>query len=181
MRFATSFLLLGLLIAAAGCSKSNSAEEGVRLRLALATHQKEFQIGEIIPVKLTFSTAVEKYYVLNEASYSRSGRMAYETFKVTPADGAVDPLRSYFNDSRVHMGGGLTNLRFLTQTAWSIELNLNEWVHFTSPGDYRLIVSSERVEKPDKSVMGGTSPAAATSNQITLKIRAADPEWQQQV
>ena len=39
----------------------------------------------------------------------------------------------------------------LSSEPWTIKLNLNEWVRFTRPGEYRLIVSSDRVEARDQS------------------------------
>ena len=52
----------------------------------------QFRIGEIIPLKLSFSSAARSRYQINTAQYDRSGRMDYERFELSPADGAVDPL-----------------------------------------------------------------------------------------
>ena len=149
----------------------------VELKISILGSRHEFHIGEIIPIKLAFSSKLKKRYQLNEAQYDRSGRMEYEHFIVTPTDGVVDPLANYERG----MGGGLTGYQFLTRKPWTIELNLNEWVRFTRPGEYKLSVSSERVELPDPSSPMGTSPVTARSNETTLKISAADPAWQKQV
>ena len=77
--------------------------------------------------------------------------------------------------------GGLTTHRFLSTDPWTIKINLNEWLRFTQPGEYRLIISSNRVGVLDRSSPLGTSPVTARSNEIALKIVAADPVWQKQI
>lgn len=79
------------------------------------------------------------------------------------------------------MMGGLTNFKFLTAEPWTIKLNLNEWVRFTQPGEYSLIVSSSRVEARDSSNALGMSPVTGRSNKITLKMVAGTPAWQKKV
>src|SRR5436309_12628881 len=76
----------------------------VDLKVSLVGDRHEFHMGEIIPIKLSFRSQIKERYQLNEAHYDRSGRMEYEHFSVTPADGAVDPLANY----EPGMGGGLT-------------------------------------------------------------------------
>jgi tetratricopeptide (TPR) repeat protein len=152
----------------------------VELRLSLVGKKHEFYIGEIIPIKLAFSSKFKKRYQLNEAQYDRSGRMDYEHFAVTPDDGVIDPLASYFDSGIIFMGGGLTGFRYLTAKPWTIQLNLNEWVRFTKPGDYQLTVSSKRVETVDSSKPYGTRPITAISNQVALKILPVDHAWEKQ-
>src|SRR5258705_2588805 len=77
--------------------------------------------------------------------------------------------------------GGLTNFKYLTSEPWMIKLNLNEWVRFTQPGEYRIVVSSGRVGVRDPSNTFGTSSVIAHSNEVTLKIISADAAWQKQV
>ncbi len=176
MRWAVLVLLLlssGLVPA---CRRDGHAHDGVLLELSLADRRRVFQIGETIPVKLAFSSREKKRYQLNEAHYDRSGRMNYEEFTVTPADGAVDPVPELTESM-----GGLTNYRLLERRPWTIELKLNEWVRFTKPGDYRLVVTSKRVEAPDSSGPFGTAPVVTRSNTMTLRIRAANADWQRRV
>jgi hypothetical protein len=135
-------------------------------------------MGEIIPIKLGFGSRIKDRYQLNEAQYDRSGRMDYEHFIVTPADGAIDPLADYYNEP--HMGGGLTGFTILKKKPWTIQLNLNEWVRFTKPGEYKLKVSSNRVEIINPASQQGTSPVTAISNEIPMKILPVDPAWQKQ-
>src|SRR5207249_5722388 len=149
----------------------------IEFKVSLVGNRHEFHMGEIIPVKLSFSSRIKERYQLNAANYDRSGRMEYENFIVTPADGAVDPLADYERG----MGGGLTGFTFLKQKPWTIQLNLNEWVRFTKPGEYKLKVSSNRVEMVDASSSRGTSPITAISNEITLNILPRDSDWEKRV
>src|SRR5258705_3773351 len=109
------------------------------------------------------------------AQYGRSGRMNYQRFSVSPAEGAVDPLPTYTGGM-----GGLTNFKYLSSEPWTIKLNLNEWVRFTQPGEYRIVVSSNRVGVRDPSNTFGASPVTARSNQVRLKIISANPPWPNQ-
>ena len=142
--FGMRSLVLALLFGLAGYSYAQSPpplDRDVILQVSSASDQSEFHIGETIPLKLAFSSAVPDRYQINMAQYDRSGRMGYEQFILSPADGAVDPLAGHLGG----IGGGLTGFKFLTPEPWTITLNLNEWVRFTKPGDYRLSVTSNRV------------------------------------
>jgi hypothetical protein len=184
MRVLTVLVLIGILcggavirISAQGMPQGAApADPKIAFEVSLATTQREFQIGETIPLQLSFSSTVKDRYQINMAQYDRSGRMPYETFTVSPAQGAVDPLPTYNNGGM----GGLTNFQFLSPEPWTTKLNLNEWLRFTQPGDYRVIVSSSRVGVRDRSKTFGSSPVTARSNEIRLKIVAADAVWQKQ-
>lgn len=149
----------------------------IDFKVSVVGKRNEFRIGEIIPIKLSFSSRLKHRYEVNQASYDRSGRMDYERFRVTPAEGAVDPMAEYFANG-LFMGGGLTNYEFLKRKAWTINLDLNEWVRFTKPGEYKLTVTSTRVEVVDSSKPYGKAPVAAASNEVTLKILPRDPQWE---
>jgi hypothetical protein len=170
-------LALSLLLSLVGysCAQSPpSVDENVFLVLSITSGQTEFHIGETIPLQLAYSSAVKDRYQINMAQYDRSGRMNYEHFNVSPAEGAVDPLEGHLGG----IGGGLTGFKFLTPQPWTISLNLNEWVRFTQPGEYRLIVTSNRVGIRDASSPLGASPVTARSNDVTLRIVPATKAWQ---
>lgn len=150
----------------------------IDFKVSVVGKRNEFHIGEIIPIELFFSSRTRKRYEINEAQYDRSGRMHYENFVVTPADGAEDPLAEYFRPDSAHIGGGITGFNFLEPKPWTIQLNLNEWIRFTKPGEYRLKVSSRRVKKIDSSGPYGKTPVTAISNEIVLKIIPRDPDWE---
>ena len=175
MRPFTLLFLLGVAIARV-CAQTPPADPRIVLQVSLAGSQREFHIGETIPLQLSFTSAVKNHYQINGAQYDRSGRMNYEEFVLSPAQGFVDPLPG-------HQGGmgGLTTYAFLKPEPWTIKLNLNEWVRFTQPGEYRLNVVSRRVTVRDPTNSYGVSPTIARSNEITFKIVAADPVWQKRV
>lgn len=176
MRLLGVLLLVGIAVVH-GCAQPTAlVDRNVVLKLSIASDQREFRIGETIPLQLSFSSAVKDRYQVNMAQYDRSGRMNYEHFTVSPAQGAVDPLANYSG-----VGGGLTSFQFLSSAPWTIKLNLNEWVRFIKPGEYRLVISSNRVGVRDQSSPSGTSTVTARSNEITLKIVAADPGWQKRI
>jgi len=176
MRSLVLLLLVSFAVVYPCAQSTPQVDPNVVLKVSIATDQREFRIGETIPLQLSFSSTVKDRYRVNMAQYDRSGRMDYEHFTISPAQGAVDPLVTYNWG-----GGGLTSFQFLSSTPWTIKLNLNEWVRFTQPGEYRVIISSNRVGVRDQSSPSGTSPVTARSNEITLKIVAADPVWQKRI
>jgi hypothetical protein len=151
-------------------------DRNVTVQLSIASDRTEFHIGETISLHLAFSSAAKNRYQINMAQYDRSGRMNYEQFNLSPSGGAVDPLAG-------HLGGmgGLTSFQFLTPEPWTITLNLNKWLRFTQPGDYRLSITSDRVSVKDSPGPLGVSPVAVRSNEITFKIIPATKAWPTQV
>src|SRR5258705_2898297 len=176
MRLLIFFLLVGIAEVHTCAQSAPPVDPKIVLEVSIATGQRTFHIGETIPLQLAFSSSVKDCYQVNMAHYDRSGRMNYERFSVSPAEGAVDPLPTYTGSM-----GGLTNFKYLTSEPWMIKLNLNEWVRFTQPGEYRIVVSSGRVGVRDPSNTFGTSSVIAHSNEVTLKIISADAAWQKQV
>lgn len=176
MRLLSFLLLVGIAVVHTCAQSTRPVDPNVVLKVSIANDQREFRIGETIPVQLSFSSTVKDRYQVNMAQYDRSGRMEYEHFTISPAQGAVDPLIKYN-----WVGGGLTSYQFLSSAPWTIKLNLNEWVRFTQPGEYRLIISSNRVGVRDQSSPSGTSPVTVRSNALTLKIVPADRVWQKRI
>ncbi len=172
----TLLLLLGGAIARVFAQSEPPVDPKIVFKVSLASERREFHIGETIPLQLSFSSAVKSHYQINVAQYDRIGRMNYEQFVVTPAQGVVDPL-----PDRTGSMGGLTSYTFLSPEPWTIKLNLNEWVRFTQPGEYRLNITSDRVSVRDPASQFGVSYVKARANEITLKIVAADPVWQKRV
>ena len=177
MRHFTLLFLVAIAVVRASAQSAPPVDPGIVLQVSIETNQREFHIGETIPLRLSFSSTVKNRYQVNMAQYDRSGRMNYEHFEVSPANGAVDPLPSNLGN----MVGGLTNFKYLTPEPWTIKLNLNEWVRFTQPGEYRIVVSSGRVGVRDPSNSFGTSTITARSNEVALKIVPADLEWQKEI
>ncbi|HEU4794220.1 MAG TPA: hypothetical protein VFT02_01235, partial [Pyrinomonadaceae bacterium] len=176
MRLLTLLMLLGVAVARVCAQSETPVDPKVVFKVSLANNQREFRIGETIPLQLSFSSTAKDRFQINMAQYDRGGRMNHERFIVSPAQGAVDPMPDHNRGM-----GGLTTFKFLAPEPWTLKLNLNEWVRFTQPGEYRLTIVSSRVAVRDPANAYGTSPVAARSNEITLKIVAADAVWQKRV
>lgn len=175
MRF-LAFLLLFGCVGYGFAQPSNFADPNVSLEVSIASDNREFHIGETIPLRLAYSGAFRDRYEINRAQYDRSGRMEYEHFNLLPAEGVVDPLKNRLGG----VGGGLTSFSFLTPQPWTIVLNLNEWVRFLRPGEYRLVVTSHRVSVKDSSSPLGAVPITVESNEVTLRIIPATKVWQEE-
>ena len=60
----------------------------------------------------------------------------------------------------------------LDGTPFVLRVSLNDWVRFTRPGDYRLVVTSRRLQRYSR------EPApAVVSEPVVLRIEPATPEW----
>jgi hypothetical protein len=181
MKPAAVFLLASAAVALAQPPEETPTpptDPKIDFKVSIVGRQSEFHMGEVIPIELSFGSRLKRRYQVDEAAYDRSGRMDFEHFGVVPADGAEDPLAEYFSPDSVHIGGGLRGSSFLGTKPWTIQLDLNEWVRFTKPGEYKVKVASSRVELVDSSKPYGTAPATALSNEITVKILPRDPEWE---
>lgn len=176
MRFLLFFLLVCVPAVQTRAQSTPALDQKVAFEVSIANNQREFHVGETIPLRLSFSSPVKGRYQINMAQYDRSGRMNYEHFAVMPAEGTVDPLPIYTGSM-----GGLTNFKFLTSTPWTLNLNLNEWVRFTHAGEYKLIINSNRVGVRDRTNPFGASPVTVSSNELTLKILPADRAWQKRI
>ncbi len=127
-----------------------------------------FRIGERIPLRLQFSSAIENTYQLNPATYDRSGRLPTEEF-VMEQDEVVDPWRDYFGSGVMGgLAGGLRSFPpVLGLKPHEIALDLNDWFRFDRPGRYRFYLKSHRLEK-----------LAAVSNVVEVEI-VDDAGWRE--
>jgi hypothetical protein len=125
-----------------------------------------FYLGETVPLQLSFSTSVPNTYTADSRLYDRIGRMNYvEVFQVEPADGVEDPLHGVQGEDG-GMGGLSGGPRPLSETPFTFQRDLNEWVRFKRPGTYRVTVVSHRV-----------SGLELRSNPVTFEIQPAPAEW----
>ena len=143
-------------------------------------HQSTYQIGERIPIDLSFTGPGNDQFEINMSSYDRSGRMAYENFEVVPSSGWSDPLAVYFGSQGSFMGGGLFSLGVLSPAPTEIHLNLNEWIRFDQPGSYTVVVTSHRVADTLDADRTMSHPSKFTlkSNPLHLEIIPAVSSWQ---
>ena len=170
-------VLCGVFLAislAAGASGEQAA-----LVVTTAGGRSTYQIGERIPIDLSFTGPDNKQFEITMANYDRSGRMSYEQFEVEPSSGWSDPLAIYFGSQGGFIGGGLSSSGVLSPTPTVMHLNLNEWTRFEQPGNYTVVVTSHRVDDSlDESRTSHPSDFTLKSNPIHLKIVPASSSWQ---
>ena len=92
-----------------------------------------------------------------------------------PSNGSDDPLQLYFHSYKGFMMGGLRGFKSLSTTPATVHADLNEWIRFKTPGQYRITVVSRRVSKVGSNEFGNPT---VTSNSVTLTILPATKEWQ---
>jgi len=117
------FTLAALLLVSA-TSFSQDVSTGptdVSLRIRTKNDQAVFQMGEIIPLELSFTSSSPGKYQLSMANYGRSGRMFYEKFQVSPQANWRDPLVVYYSTVGGYIGGGIFS---------SVDLSQSPALHF---------------------------------------------------
>jgi len=158
-----------------------SVPTNVDLLLTLDNGKSVYSEGEIIPLKLAFTSTAKGKYASSTRTYDRSGRLDLETFCISP-DRGRDPLQDYY-DSGVFgafVGGGLSAVdQPLGRVAYIVNEELNEWKSLP-PGSYTLRVASDRViqTRPTGATGPGSGPVLVLSNAVTFQVVAATPQWQ---
>ena len=155
-----------------------SAAPDIRLTVRTKGDQTLFRIGEVIRLELAFTSTTPKKYQLDMASYDRSGRLREESFAVEPESGWDDPLYLYYHAYQGFFGGGLRGMKVLSAEPTALNLELNEWVRFQTPGKYRVTLTSGRATRLDREF--GQNAVTLTSNELVLNIVPAPPQWQQE-
>jgi hypothetical protein len=141
------------------------------LDVRLAAGKSTYATGELIPLALEFRGHADPDYYFSTVSGDRLGSMGHERYAVTPADAVDDPLSDYFASVGV-VGSVLSGWHPLDRTPLVVRSHLNEWVRFKRPGDYRLVVTSTRLERYSR------RPAPpVVSEPVVLRIEAATPQW----
>jgi hypothetical protein len=148
-----------------------ASDEQAALVVTTQGQRSTYQIGERIPIDLSFTGPSNKQFEITMASYDRSGRMAYENFEVEPSSGWSDPLAVYFGSQGVFMGGGLRSFGVLSPRPTEIHLNLNEWIRFDQPGNYTVIVSSHRVADTLDANRTMSHPSDFTLKSTTVRLK----------
>jgi hypothetical protein len=177
---ASILLVLPFLMPAADqpdtCSATSSVAD-VQFTLSLKDHGPVFQLGEIVPLELAFTSSTKDRYTANSRNYDRSGRLGIETYCVEP--NTPDPLASYFQ-SGGFLGGGLGGIHELNSTPKLAYAELNEWRRL-APGHYRVYAISYRVSRAPDAGDGTPDPqigVVVRSNAIDFEVSPADPAWQ---
>jgi hypothetical protein len=76
------------------------------LTLRIATGgRRQFRTGEIIPIELTFESALRGRFVVDGATYDRSGRLTIDEFHLSPLSEVTDPMLDYLGTMSGIIGG----------------------------------------------------------------------------
>ena len=190
-------LMVRLLLLFACCSLAVSAQqvdsfiskhdqqraqnpEGLLFTVRLKDNRKQFHLGEIITLELSFAASKPETFILDAATYDRSGRLHSDDFVVDPGEGVVDPLTDYF-DAQLHAfsAGGLRGIPDLRDKPYLITAELNEWKRIDQPGHYRLYVVSSRLGKKGSiaNVFSGNQLGPVVSDVIEFDVLPADKKW----
>ncbi len=154
--------------------------EALMFTARLKDGKTQFHPGEIIRLELSFLSSQPDTYVMNNASYDRSGRLGIDDFVLDRREGVVDPLHDYYHSGlHAFMGGGLFSVSTLDKKPQLVNYELNEWFRFDKPGKYRLYVISGRIAQ-GQPYHQGNKPVALTSDMVEFEIVPADPKWEQQ-
>jgi hypothetical protein len=141
----------------------------LQLRVTTAGAQTSFHLGEPIALELSFTSTAPGKYTISGGAQDRMGMEAFrEEFHASPQEGTADPLADYFKGGM--MAGGLFWSHPLSAEPVVVKKDLNQWLRFGRPGDYRVRAISHRVSVEHK-------PVAVESNEIEIDL-LDDPVWQ---
>jgi hypothetical protein len=154
---------------------ASDSEPPVSLTLEIEGQRQQFHPGEIIPITLTFRSARPHQFVVDGATYDRSGRLTIDDFRLEPRDQATDPMRDYFALVGSLLGGGMRSIGVLGERPFEVKLVLNDWFRFDRPGTFQLSIRSRRVTDeqatPHRVVL-------VESNRVSFEILPRDMAWE---
>lgn len=158
-------------------TKRAQSLDGVSFTIRFKDNRRQFHQGELMPLELSFASTKPHTFVVDAATYDRSGRLESDRFWVDQPDVVPDPLYDYFHFFMAFVGGGLRSIPELTEKPEVINADLNEWLRFDKPGRYRLYVVSSRVGAKDRQAKQLPS---VTSNIVEFEVLPADKKWTNQ-
>jgi hypothetical protein len=147
----------------------------VNLTVRFADGRSQFRPGEIISVALEFNSVVPQRFVVDGATYDRSGRLTIDDFIIEPMDDVSDPMLDYFASVGGSIGGGFRGIGMLGEEPFKVTLDLNDRFRFDKPGTYTLRVRSRRVTDE---MVGPDAVVPIESNTISFDILPRDEAWE---
>ena len=73
--------------------KRTKNPEGLLFTVRLKDNRKQFHLGEVITLELSFAAIKPETFTLDAATYDRSGRLHSDGFALDQRENAVDPSR----------------------------------------------------------------------------------------
>lgn len=168
VRMRTGFgLLMAALASAAGWSALAQAAPDINLELRIDRSPAAFHIGEVIPVKLVFSSDDHAPVIIGEDCI---GRGAYK-FHVTPPgfvsrESEMDAAGLGNGSGMCHGWPGQAN--DLARKPYEVGLDLNNYFRMETPGHYKVTVTTSRVA------------TELASNAVDVEILPRDVAWEKQ-
>jgi hypothetical protein len=161
------------------CPETVSSLRDVSVQLTLMNGQTVSRQGEVVELKVRYSSRSPGKYTLSINRIDRSGRIdrggrrdGVDLLCLQP-DIGTDPLDDYFHSLPArYMLAGAVPYRQIGAGPITTDLELNEWWSLP-PGQYRLSIQSKRVNLEE-----GGAPVPVQSNWITFQIVNAEPAWQ---
>ena len=176
IRFALALALV--LVATYEAALPAQAPGPVTLTLRIVDGRRQFRPGEVIPIELTFNSSVPNRFVVDSATYDRSGRLTIDRFRIAPINAVTDPMLDYFATSSAFMGGGLRGMGRLGEKPYTVTLELNQWFRFDTPGTFTLSVRSDRVTDEANRQRQSQPIVPVESNAITFQVMPRDEQWE---
>jgi hypothetical protein len=177
IRFTLALALV--LVAVHEAALPAQAPGPVTLTLRIADGRRQFRPGEVIPIELTFNSNVPKRFVVDGATYDRSGRLTIDEFRLAPIARVTDPMLDYFAAAGAFIGGGLRSMGTLGEKPFTVRLELNDWFRFDTPGAFTLSVRSNRVNDEAQSTPTRRLVLPVESNSVSFEILTRDPRWEE--
>jgi hypothetical protein len=172
-------VLAGLVLASQTVVAAAQTPDTVTLTLRLAGDRRQFRPGETIPIELVFDSRAPKRYVVDGATYDRSGRLTIDEFRLSPMSLVTDPMLDYFAVVGGYLGGGLRSTGTLGEKPYTVRLELNDWFRFDTPGTFTLSVRTSRVTDETNRKPESQPVLPVESNVITFEIVPRDPRWEE--
>ncbi len=157
--------------------------QDVSLEIRTKDGRSEYRIGEPIALQLVFTSSNKQYMVDTSFRFPDIAKHQDE-FLVSPVEGSNDPMEDYRRalsetQSCFDCCGGLRGFARLGDKPVTLDLFLNRYVRFSSPGRYVLSIRDRRVSVARTSWSEPPQVLELLSKPLTLTITAPDAEWQQ--
>ena len=160
-----SLLLSPIAAGQVNQDNSTASTASLSLEVRLGGGRTQFNVGEIIPVQLVFTSGEHKKYSIN----------AYECFASETYRYHVEPAlfldRAGEFDAALELDGLTCDGPVVEidprEKPFTVEQILNSRLRMDTPGKYRISVTSNR--------LGPT----VTSNTVEIEIAPSDPAWQE--
>lgn len=145
------------------------------LDLHTASGEKTFRIGERIPLRLTLSSSDDVSFDTPAlVSSTRGDEFDCNFFTASPVAGWSDPLSTYFKQNLLLEGHGWPGHPLTRAHPIEVILDLNQWVRFDQPGDYKVDLASYCIYQTRGNVR------LTVTESIHLHVVAASADWQSQ-